>query len=410
MLRNLIVIYIFLSSATFFRFTYLPKNLVLLASFGAIILMVLGIVIDMIYYRGKRFPQKFGAEVGLIFLAILFSIFGAKWGHDQSFLLSIWVLTPMYSYFFYYFLHSIRMKPEDLEKLIVYMGFAFIGLFYIQYMLYPNMLFGVRAQEARGTIRIFIPGGAFAVYVYFLYLQKSFTTGNQLYLLFNLFYLTVPILQGTRSSIVTLLLGTTIFILFSKKVKSKFLVAMLMGVAGLLVFFLFQDIFMALIEVSEEQATQDEDDVRVRAARFFLTEFYPSTLNYFLGNGQSHMMSAYGMKVFYYKVTYGFYKNDLGIIGEFVKYGAVFVLAVILIFRKFFVLQIESKYGFLKFWVLLLVLSEIMGGMFQRPTVIIVITSVMYIFDVSNFKLRNKASPGSRQQLSHDPGPANDTI
>jgi len=63
MLRNIIVIYIFLSSATFFRFTYLPKNLVLLASFGAIVLMVLGIIIDLVYYRGKRFPQRFGVEV-----------------------------------------------------------------------------------------------------------------------------------------------------------------------------------------------------------------------------------------------------------------------------------------------------------------------------------------------------------
>jgi hypothetical protein len=402
MFRNLIVIYIFLSSATFFRFTYLPKNLVLLASFGAIILMVAGIVVDLIYYRGKRFPQKFGTEVGILLLAVLLSVFGAKWGHGQSFFLTFWVLTPMYSYFFYYFLHSIRMDPKELEKLIMYMGVAFIGLFYIQYVLYPTMLFGVRAQEARGTIRIFIPGGAFAVYVYFLFLQKSFTTGNKAYLIFNLMYLTVPILQGTRSSISTLLLGTVIFILFSTKVKSKLAVVTLMGVAGVAMFFMFQDIFMALIEVSNEQANQDEDDVRVRAARFFLTEFYPSALNYFTGNGQSHMMSAYGMKIFYYKVTYGFYKNDLGIIGEFVKYGVVFIIGIILTFRKFFVLKIESKYGFLKFWVLLLVLSEALGGMFQRPTVIIVITSVMYIFDVSNYQLKVKQIEARKKKKELD--------
>jgi hypothetical protein len=364
-----------------------------LASFGAIILMVLGIIIDLVYYRGKRFPQKFGGEVGLIFLALAFSIYGAKWGHDQSFLLSIWVLTPMYSYFFYYFLHSIRIKPEDLEKLMVYMGFAFIGLFFIQYVLYPTMLFGVRAQEARGTIRIFIPGGDFALFAYFLFLQKSFTTENKVYLLFCLVYLSVPVLQGTRSSIVSLLLGTVIFILFSNKVKSKFLVTMLMAMAGMLVFFLFQDIFMALIQVSEEQASQNEEDIRVRAAKFFLTEFYPTKLNYFLGNGQSHMMSAYGMKVFYYKVTFGYYKNDIGIIGEFVKYGVVFVIAVILIFRKFFSIKIESKYSFIKFWAFLLIISEISGGMFQRPTSIIVITAIMYIYDISNFKLRNRAKP-----------------
>lgn len=272
------------------------------------------------------------------------------------------------------------------------MGVAFIGLFFMQYVLYPTMLFGVRAQEARGTIRIFIPGGSFAVFVYFLTLQRSLSGGNKVYLLFNLMYLTVPILQGTRSSIATLLFGTVIFILFSRKVKSKLLVTMMMVLAGLLVFIAFQDIFMSLVQVSEEQANQDEDDVRMRAARFFLTEFYPNKINYFLGNGMSHMMSPYGMKEFYFKATYGFYISDLGLIGEFVRYGVVILIAIVLTFYKFFTVQIESKYGFFRFWALLLVLSEVLGGMFVRADVIIVITAIMYIYDVSNFKLKQNAA------------------
>ncbi|GAB4311621.1 MAG: hypothetical protein Kow00127_01640 [Bacteroidales bacterium] len=387
MVRNLIIIYIFLASATFFRLTYLPKNLMLLGSFATIILMALGILMDVVYFRGKKFPMKFSTEVGLLFLAVLFGIFGAKWGHDQSFGLSIWVLTPLYYYLFYFFLHSIRVNPKDLERMIVLMGWTFLGLFFLQYMMYPTMIFGARAQEARGTIRIFIPGGAFAGYTYFLFLQKSFTSNNRILLVFCLLYLVVPVLQGTRSSIVTILLTTVIFILFSRKVKSKPLVFLLMASAAVLIFFLFKDIFMNLIEVSNEQASQDEDDVRIRAARFFLTDFVPTPLNYIIGNGESHMMSAYGMRIWYYKITYGFYQNDLGLIGEYVKFGVVWVIGVFLIFRKLFALRVHFRYGFLKFWGLLLIFSELTGGVFSRPTVIVVITSVMYMYDVSYFEL-----------------------
>ena len=145
---------------------------------------------------------------------------------------------------------------------------------------------------------------------------------------------------------------------------------------------------MSLIQVSEEQAGQDDDDVRVRAARFFLTEFSPTKLNYFIGNGMSHMMSPYGMKEFYYKATFGYFISDIGLIGEYVRYGVLFIVAIVFTFRKLFTMQVESRYGFLRFWALLLIMSEILGGMFVRPTVIIVITSVMYLYDVSNYKLK----------------------
>lgn len=390
MVKQIVVFFVFLSSATFFRFSYLPKNLYMLLSFGAIILMALTIVFYLIYDRGARFKQHFGTEVGLMFFAFLLSVFGAKYGHDQSFLLTAWAQYTMYFYLFYFFLHAIRFRPDDLEKLMIYMAIMFIGFFIVQYVLYPTIIFGGRAQEARGTIRIFIPGSAFAGLMYFYFLHQIFTKNKLIYIVFCFAFLAIPFLQGTRSSIITTLFGTLLLIVVSRQVRSKILVTMLMVVGGVMVYFVFQDIIMTLVEVSQEQAAQDDDDIRVRAAKFYLYEFYPSTLNYITGNGQSHMMSPYGMRIWYYKESLGFYQNDIGTLGQFTKYGIFYLISVFLILRKIFIRKIEPRYAYIKYWAVLLLLSELMGGSFASPTTIVVISSALYIYDVSYFELTNQ--------------------
>jgi hypothetical protein len=388
MVRNLIILFIFFGSANFFMLIFIPRQALLLLSFASNILMIVAIALTLVYYRGRWFPLKFGGEVGLIFLSLVLAIYGAKWGHDQSFILSVWILNFMYFYLLYFFLHAVRVRPEDLEKLLIFMGVIYVGFFLIQYVLYPFVLFDSRISEDRGTIRIFIPGAAFAGLIFYLSLQKSFTTGNKLFLAFCLLYMIIPLLQGTRSSTLTTILGAFIYILGSKRVKSKLLVFMMISAAVVMFFFLFNDLIMNLIEVSQDQASQEEEDVRIRATKFFLTDFNPTILNYFIGNGESHMMAPYGIKVAYYKTQFGFYQSDIGIIGNYVRFGVIFVLAVFLIFRKFFIIKIEPRYAYLKYWALLLILAEILGGAFTRQTTIAVIASVMYMYDVSNYEFR----------------------
>jgi hypothetical protein len=351
--------------------------------------MLLTVIITLIYDRGKRFHQNFGIEVGLIFLSLALAIYGAKWGHDQDFLLTIWVLSNMYFFLFYFFLHAVRMRPEELQKMMVVMGILYISFFLIQYVMYPRMIFGGRAQEMRGTIRIFLPGSAFAGLIFYYGLQQALTTEKKIWGFYCLLFLIIPLLQGTRSSIITLLLGAFIFILFSRQVKSKILIFMLLLASAAIAFVIFRDIIMNLVLVSQEQAAQEGDDIRVRSARFFLFDFYPSSLNYLIGNGESHMMSAYGMRIWYYKSNYGFYQNDLGILGEYIKFGVLFVICVVLIFRKLFSIKVSPDYSYFRFWALILILDELMGGAFTKPNSIVVIASVLYIIDVSNFELKH---------------------
>jgi hypothetical protein len=389
MVKQIIVLFIILASALFFKTVFIPAQVGLLMVFAANALMLLTIILSFIYDRGRYFPHDSGWTIGLVFLALFLGLYGAMWGHNQSFILSFWAQTSMYFYLFYFFLHVLRVKPDELERMIIIVGLIYVFIYFFQYIIYPRIFFGGRASEERGTVRLFIPGSSFAGFAYYLFLQRGFTSKQKIYFVLCLIILAVPLLQGTRSSILTVLLGTLIFIIMSKQVKSKLVVLFLMVASAALVFLVFQDIIMNLIEVSKTQASQEDDDIRVRSAKFFLYEFSPTPLNFWIGNGESHGAAAYGMKVYFYKVNFGFYQSDIGILGEYSKYGVLWVICVFLILRKFLVTRIAPRYAYIKYWAIISILNEILGGGFSRPTEIIVITSVLYIYDVSSFELRS---------------------
>jgi hypothetical protein len=249
------------------------------------------------------------------------------------------------------------------------------------------MIVNTRMDESRGTIRLFLPGGAFAGFIYFYYLDKFLKSNQIKYILFCILFLLIAVLQGTRSSIATQIFGTVVFIVFSTQVRSKLRNLIIMSTAAFLIFFLFQDIFMNLVEVTEEQASQQKEDIRISAAKFYLTDFYPNKINYIIGNGVGHMMSSYGMRVAYYKSTLGYYQSDIGLIGDYTKFGILFVIGVFLTLWKMFTIQIQKKYVFIKYWVVILVVSLVFGSPFGRPSTIVVILAALYILDVSSFEL-----------------------
>ncbi|MCD4730316.1 MAG: hypothetical protein K8R74_06940, partial [Bacteroidales bacterium] len=103
--------------------------------------------------------------------------------------------------------------------------------------------------------------------------------------------------------------------------------------------------------------------------------------------GHSHIASPFGIKTMYLTANYGFYQSDIGIIGVFVMYGVAIILGMIFLLRKIFIIVIDPKYNYIKYWAAILILNSIMGGLFVRPSSIVVILSAIYILDVSNYEM-----------------------
>ena len=183
---------------------------------------------------------------------------------------------------------------------------------------------------------------------------------------------------------------TIINVLLSKRVKSKFLILMLVVLATIPIIVMFQDIFLNLLSVSKEQSEDVGDDTRVRAATFFLTELFPNDVAYFTGNGVSSANSGYGVMIQMYMDLYGFYQSDIGLIGDYCNFGVLFVLAVFILIIRVLLMKLDQSHMFIKYFYITVLLTLFTGGgPFARGDSIVTICMTLYLIDVF---LHNKKS------------------
>jgi hypothetical protein len=353
----------------------------LLLRFGGVVLMAVIIILDYIYFRTSKIKRNHDGILGLIFTGVITSILSAYIFHGQGVALSVWVGHSVFYYLLYYFLHIIKLKPKELTQLIVAVGLIYFGAYILQYVLYPFTLFNFRIQESRGTIRIFLHGSTFLLFAYYYFINKFYLENKFKHIALALVLFLFFILNGSRSTLLIVVAITAISLVLSKKVKSRFLIIFLFVIAGSSMIIAFQDIFIALLEVSSEQMGQETEDIRVRAMRFFMTKFQPNNWTYILGNGAGHQASAYGMQIYSYKVLYGFYQSDIGIVGEFSIYGAIFVLGGIAAFISIFRRKLSPEFRFMKFYIADLSLSLTTGMTFSVAYFIVITVCMFYIID-----------------------------
>ncbi len=235
--------------------------------------------------------------------------------------------------------------------------------------------------EGRGTIRLFVAGMICTQAAYFYFLNHFFTKNRPIYLILSLLTLSIFILQGTRQLIFALIFLTLVNLLFARKIKSRFAITLVLSLAIFAIFLTFREIFLELVQVSTSQAHYLGEGIRLKAARFFLTAFPPNAWAYIFGNGDSSIGSAYGMQMMIYAANYGYYLADLGILGDYIKYGLVFTLAGLVMVIRAIRMKVSPEHQYLKFYIFTQCFTMIAGlGIFGGVDIILLL--ILYVFDV----------------------------
>ncbi len=381
MIKNIVIFLILLGSAFFFNVVFLPGRVIFLIQFAITGLMLLTVIVQQIYGGIETDRHNFRQPLFLILTGVFLSMIIAQSFHSQSFALTFWAQRYMYFYVFYFFLHILKPDIKDLEKIILTLGFLYAASYIVQFLIFPTTIFDVRQGAERGTIRIFIPGSSFLRLALFYYLHRFYTQNRIRDVYPVVIFLSILILQGTRyglSATVLVILGSLIF---SKTIRSRYLIFVIVLISIAPLYFIFQDIFAGLIEVSERQSQNIESDIRIRAATFFLTDFFPNTLAYIFGNGQDHMGSIYGIRVNAYKIYHGFYQSDIGIIGDFSKYGLFFVVGTFWLIIKTLRTPLKSEYTYLKYYIFNAALVMPVSSVFANSFSIALWCVMLYIID-----------------------------
>lgn len=392
MFKKILISFVVIGGMGFFEPSALERPVI-----GAIHLMIIGVMIAFmilhtVYDRTPRIKPGFAIEFALIGLAVLLSFFGAYAYHAQDFKVSLLAQRIAYFFLLYPFLHQLKPDPAFLGRLLVIAGLLWAILYLIQWAAYPVQLFGEKMMKDRNTIRIAIPGVAFGVAAYYYAFVRFLKTNHFKYLLFVIFVFFVFVLLGTRQLIAPVVLISLWIIIRSKRVQSKIVLSILVAICSIPIYLIFSDIFDAMMEVTRQQSTSLTHNVRYKAAGFFLMKFSANDLSFLTGNGAYSNRSSYGIMMENYSKLFGYYLADIGIIGEYILYGIIFVAAEIVILIRMIVTRLPEELTYVHYIAYstlfsLFVSSGISGG----TEGILLFCMVLYLVDVARHKEKETA-------------------
>lgn len=383
MLKKFILISVILCSLELFTLIFLPDMLIEVIEMAGIAIILFFLLLYFVYGESRPGKMRFALPVTLILVAVFFSMLGALIFQDQSLSVTLVGQRVIYYYLVYFLLHYLKIPIEYIRKAIVVFAIAYMVLYFGQYLVYPTALIKSKMFIDRGTLRIFMPGAGFLVIAYFIWLYSFFKTYKIKYVLLLLAAWIIFILLGTRQVIGAVGLLTILFMLQSKVIKSRFLFFALIGIALVPVYFLFQDIINAMFDLSVSQSSSVESGIRVKAARYFLTEFNKNDWAYLIGNGAPGS-SGYGLRMTNISVQYGFYRSDIGLLGEYTKFGLLFVVAIFIIFYRSLSAKLPENLMFIKYNFLGIMMTLVTGaGAFGTNSINILINCMLlYMIDM----------------------------
>jgi hypothetical protein len=383
MFKRILAIFIILTSLGFFNFSFVGKDIIKMLEMAGILMSVSVILLQLVYGNSEGFRKTFGWEILLIFVAVVLSMLMAWSAHNQGLPTTLIAQRFMYFYLFYFALHFLKIPDYDLEKVIVVLAVIYFLFYVLQFISYPRLLFTVRVIEERGTIRIFQSGLPYLILGYFYVLNKSFSEMTPLRAVLLASFFSVVIMMGTRQLLFSIFLLTMLNILFSRKLKSKVLVVLISALAVIPVVLMFQDIFLNIINLSKEQSIGFEENIRILAGTFFLTDFFPTPWTYLTGNGADSANSGYGVMIQMYKDVFGFYQSDVGLIGDFSKFGLIFLIAVISVLYRILSCTLPDELIYIKYFYIFAILTSLTGaGLFGDANSIVAVCITLYIIDV----------------------------
>jgi hypothetical protein len=381
-ISNLVLVLVIFSYFDLFQFIIIPYQIRLASSMVMSLVLVLMILLKIIYQPGHVYKMNFVSPILLLILGSFPSYFIAKYYHSQDFLITFYANRILWFYLLYFYVHLYKISVSFIIKLIVITGLIAVGLFYIQYIIYPAKILQIKIFKERNTLRMFIPGMICTITAYFYFLDRFLKQNRLTDFFLSLLCISTFILQGTRVYIYPMVFLTLIFIIFVKRIRGKFLLVFLVFVAVISLYFVFKQIFIELTKVSSSQVSNISGNVRIRAANFYLTDYMPGWLAYVFGNGTPGPGSLFGQRSIYYNLKFGYYITDIGIIGDYVKFGILFILGGLIMFVKSLTFKISHEYNFLKYHIMCQCFTLLTGyGLLGGVDVVIVL--ILYVFDVN---------------------------
>ncbi|MBN2272718.1 MAG: hypothetical protein JXK95_00170 [Bacteroidales bacterium] len=353
------------------------------------VLLVPGLlIVHFVYGKSISSRKHFIIEIILIFTAFFVSTIAARYFHSQSIMTTIFAQYEFYVFLFYFLIHRMKPDPDKLLTMFIWLGYIYAIIYIVQYLLYPTQIVNSKILADRNTVRIMMPGAGYMITAWFILLSRYFRTKQIINIIGLIPFVLVIILLGTRQIMATTALLTLLNILMSRTIKSKIFTYALIALAIVPFYFLFQGVFDQIIAVSHKESSSIQNNIRFLAARYFLFDLNDNPLWILTGNGMPGPHSDYGRFLYRISDQLGYFQSDVGIIGDFSKFGILFALAEIVFLIKMALCKCREKYSFIRYNALMILMSMFTGAGLGAA-MIVQICFMLYITDTEKHYYSN---------------------
>lgn len=341
-----------------------------------------GITLKRISYPKTAYKMLLGSIAFSIVMVMLFQ--------DQSLKTTIIVTLPYFlAYLTFFVLMKLNIPKKQLERIIWIFCYVSMGVYIVNALSFPNMIFGADKEEfdmSRGIARLGVFSIELIVLFFFYAINQWIQTKQRKYVWLILLTFVFIVLSVTRQIIgLSVVLG--LLFIIQKASLSKKISVIVVGVF-LYIFVIPQiPIFKTMAELSKAQAERNKyenEDIRIIAWRFYTYEYQTNEWTAIFGNGVPSIgNSKWGND--FEKTVYpqyggnGCFLVDVGWAGFYWSFGAIATLCILILLSKGAVKKKSQNRQYLSYWCIFIILTSIASGQILFYSQIISITTVLYL-------------------------------
>lgn len=321
---------------------------------------------------------------------ILVSILMATMFQEQSLKTTLISTLPhIFGYLTFYTLMKLNIPKERIEHAIWIFCFISMAAYVINMASFPTIVLGLEKEEydmSRGIVRIGVMSIELMLLCFFYSINQWQITKKRKYVFLMLLTFTFIVLSVTRQYI---LIASVLGLLFiMQKASWSKRIGVVLACVFLFYFVIPQiPIFKAMVEVSEMQAERneyEEEDIRIRAWRFYTHEYQTNGVTALFGNGiPSFGKSKWGMAhertVKYEYGGNGCFTVDVGWAGFYWYFGLLATAGLFILLAKAALQKKTLERQYLTYGCISIIILAIASGPILFYHQIVSIMTILYI-------------------------------
>lgn len=360
-----------------------------------IVAIIYGVPVNTGTYPSGPYMMIIGGIIMSIFMASLF--------HDQGFGVSVTTTLPyLFGYLSFYIFMKLNIPKAKVLNFIWVLCFISMVAYAINLATFPNMIFGTikdveEYDDSRGFLRLSIYCLELIVLMFLFSINRWLLTNQKKYLLLICLTGLFIILSLSRQYILISAI-LAIWMLLKNSSWIKKIIVIISCVAVIYFVVPYIPIFDSLMDVTQaqvERSKNDEEDVRIRAWRFYTYQYQTNAVTPFLGNGIPSMggRSNWGNK-FEQTVSSdiggnGCYAADVGWAGFFWYFGLIATSGLFMLLMKAIKKKKRVDEQYLTYWCLFIMITSVASAPIIYYHQVLSVMSVLYLIYGKNESYSN---------------------